>query len=303
MPCVTNEETSNIQHPTSNSRQTLVRVERIYWMFSVGCPLAINRSWPLDVFRFPFGPMSTEILPTHTPALFAAAVKRAAELLRAGKVVALPTETVYGLAANALDEKAVARIFQIKGRPANNPIIVHIASVEMAKRCVTGWPAGADQLAKAFWPGPLTLILPRAKEIPGIVTAGGADGGGALAQPSVHPGGDSRMQFPARRAQRESVQPRFPDQRRARAPAVGRQNFPDCGRRAVTSRHRVHRARLDGVAATSFAAGNDLPRNTRGGVGQPPTSNLQPPTSKFEKSGFAVETLFAEGEIVRLELA
>ena len=118
--------------------------------------------------------MSTEILPTHTPALFAAAVKRAAELLRAGKVVALPTETVYGLAANALDEKAVARIFQIKGRPANNPIIVHIASVEMAKRCVTGWPAGADQLAKAFWPGPLTLILPRAKEIPGIVTAGGA---------------------------------------------------------------------------------------------------------------------------------
>jgi L-threonylcarbamoyladenylate synthase len=117
--------------------------------------------------------VTAEILFTHTPALFAAAVKRAAELLRAGGVVALPTETVYGLAANALDEKAVAKIFQIKGRPANNPIIVHIAGVAMAKQCVAGWPASADHLAKAFWPGPLTLVLPRAKKIPGIVTAGG----------------------------------------------------------------------------------------------------------------------------------
>jgi L-threonylcarbamoyladenylate synthase len=117
--------------------------------------------------------MNTEILSTHTLALFEAAVKRAAELLRAGEVVALPTETVYGLAANALDEKAVAKIFQIKGRPANNPIIVHVAGVEMAKRCVARWPAGADPLANAFWPGPLTLVLPCAKEIPRIVTAGG----------------------------------------------------------------------------------------------------------------------------------
>jgi L-threonylcarbamoyladenylate synthase len=114
-----------------------------------------------------------EFLPTHTPALFAVAVKRAAELLCRGEVVALPTETVYGLAANALDEKAVAKIFQIKGRPANNPIIVHVVSVEMAKRCVNDWPDSADRLAKAFWPGPLTLVLPRAKEIPDNVTAGG----------------------------------------------------------------------------------------------------------------------------------
>lgn len=117
--------------------------------------------------------MTAEILPTHTPALFDAAVKRATELLRAGEVVALPTETVYGLAANALDEKAVAKIFRIKDRPANNPIIVHIASVEMAKRCVTAWPNPAEKLARAFWPGPLTLVLPCAKEIPGRVTAGG----------------------------------------------------------------------------------------------------------------------------------
>ncbi|MGA3269055.1 MAG: L-threonylcarbamoyladenylate synthase [Verrucomicrobiota bacterium] len=117
--------------------------------------------------------MKTEILSTHTPALFNAAVKRAAGLLRAGDVVALPTETVYGLAANALEAKAVAGIFQIKGRPANNPIIVHVASLEMARRCCRQWPAPAEKLAQAFWPGPLTLVLPRARTIPDVVTASG----------------------------------------------------------------------------------------------------------------------------------
>ena len=118
--------------------------------------------------------MTTEVLSTHTPELFQKAVLRAAELLRVGEVVALPTETVYGLAANALDEKAAAKIFQIKGRPANNPIIVHVAGNEMAKRCVTNWPELADKLAKSFWPGPLTLVLPRARKIADIVVAGGA---------------------------------------------------------------------------------------------------------------------------------
>jgi L-threonylcarbamoyladenylate synthase len=117
--------------------------------------------------------MKAEILSTHTAALFNAAVKRAAELLRAGEVVALPTETVYGLAANALDAKAVARIFEIKRRPASNPIIIHVASIEMAKRCVTNWPPLADKLAKSFWPGPLTMVLPRVEKIPALVTANG----------------------------------------------------------------------------------------------------------------------------------
>ena len=117
--------------------------------------------------------MKTEMLSTHTPALFAAAVKRAAERLRAGEVVALPTETVYGLAANALDEKAVSKIFEAKGRPAHNPIIVHIVGDVMAQECVTEWPAVAEKLARAFWPGPLTLVLPRAEKIPANVTAGG----------------------------------------------------------------------------------------------------------------------------------
>ncbi len=117
--------------------------------------------------------VSAEILSTETAALFHAAVERAADLLRAGELVALPTETVYGLAANALDPQAVARIFETKGRPAENPIIVHVDSVKMAQRCVSSWPEAAEKLAAAFWPGPLTLVLPRSGEIPDIVTAGG----------------------------------------------------------------------------------------------------------------------------------
>ena len=117
--------------------------------------------------------LQAEILATHTAALFRAAVGRAAELLRAGSVVALPTETVYGLAANALDARAVARIFEIKGRPPDNPVIVHVVGGEMARRCVAEWTPLADKLARAFWPGPLTLVLPRSREIPDIVTASG----------------------------------------------------------------------------------------------------------------------------------
>lgn len=118
-------------------------------------------------------PHAAEVLPTHTPELFAAVVRRAADLLRAGEVVALPTETVYGLAANALDARAVAKIYEAKGRPAHNPIIVHVADLALARRCVRVWPEAAARLAKSFWPGPLTLVLPRAGEIPDIVTAGG----------------------------------------------------------------------------------------------------------------------------------
>ena len=114
-----------------------------------------------------------EVLSTHTPVLFEAAVQRAATLLRAGELVALPTETVYGLAANAFDSVAVARIYEVKGRPARNPIIVHVASKELAQRCVRYWPEAAGRLAAAFWPGPLTLVLPQSHLIPDVVTAGG----------------------------------------------------------------------------------------------------------------------------------
>lgn len=117
--------------------------------------------------------MTTEILSTHTPELFAAAVRTASAALRAGEVVALPTETVYGLAANAMNAAAVERIYAVKGRPAHNPIIVHVASVEMARGCVAAWSEVAHHLASAFWPGPLTMVLPKSEAVPDIVTAGG----------------------------------------------------------------------------------------------------------------------------------
>lgn len=115
----------------------------------------------------------TELLATHTLEEQDAAVERSARLLTAGELVALPTETVYGLAANAFDSEAVARIFEVKGRPPTNPIIVHVASLEMARQCVSHWPTLADKLAQAFWPGPLTLVLEKSALIPDIVTAGG----------------------------------------------------------------------------------------------------------------------------------
>jgi len=99
-------------------------------------------------------------------------IKEAAERIRAGELVAFPTETVYGLGANALDAAAVAKVYELKGRPPASPLIVHVASIEMARSLVTEWPPQADQLAHKYWPGPLTLVLPKISAIPDIVTAG-----------------------------------------------------------------------------------------------------------------------------------
>jgi len=99
-------------------------------------------------------------------------VEEAATLIRAGKLVAFPTETVYGLGANALDPVAVARIFEGKGRPKTSPLIVHVDSVEMARGLALEWPPAADVLTKRYWPGPLTLVVPKRPSIPDIVTAG-----------------------------------------------------------------------------------------------------------------------------------
>jgi len=101
------------------------------------------------------------------------ALGQAVELLGQGQLVAVPTETVYGLAANALLPEAVERIFEAKGRPANNPLIVHVDSVAMARDCVSAWPSAADRLAEAFWPGPLSIVLPKTDSVPDVVTAGG----------------------------------------------------------------------------------------------------------------------------------
>jgi len=96
----------------------------------------------------------------------------AAAKIRNGGIVAFPTETVYGLGANGLNAAAVAKVFEAKGRPSTSPLIVHVGSIEMALEIVAEWPPLADQLARRWWPGPLTLVLPKKPCVPDIVTAG-----------------------------------------------------------------------------------------------------------------------------------
>lgn len=115
----------------------------------------------------------TEVLSTQSKAEFDRAVRRAAEVLQRDEVVAVPTETVYGLAANALSSVAVKKIFQIKGRPSTNPLIVHVASWSMVEQCCLHWDGAAEQLARTFWPGPLTIVVKKSNLIPDEVTAGG----------------------------------------------------------------------------------------------------------------------------------
>lgn len=100
------------------------------------------------------------------------ALQVAASFLQKGRLVAFPTETVYGLGANALDPEAVDRIFKVKRRPADNPLIVHVTGLKQAGELVENMPPEAIRLARHFWPGPLTLILPKKKIVPDIVTAG-----------------------------------------------------------------------------------------------------------------------------------
>ena len=99
-------------------------------------------------------------------------LQRAAELIREGGLVAFPTETVYGLGANALDAVAVQRIYRAKDRPATSPLIVHVATVEQARIYAAEWPPAADALAARFWPGPLTLVVRKTASIPDEVSAG-----------------------------------------------------------------------------------------------------------------------------------
>jgi L-threonylcarbamoyladenylate synthase len=101
-----------------------------------------------------------------------AIIKQAARILRKRGLVAFPTETVYGLGALGLDAKAVARIYEAKGRPAWNPVIQHVANAKAASRLVHKWTRDAEALATAFWPGPLTIVLRKSEKVPDIATAG-----------------------------------------------------------------------------------------------------------------------------------
>ena len=116
--------------------------------------------------------MQTEVVSVDPVHPDMASIERAVALLCAGEVVVFPTETVYGLGADAFQARAVERIFAAKGRPFSDPLIVHIAEENTLKLLTTALPAHALQLAEAFWPGPLTLILPRSPRVPELVTSG-----------------------------------------------------------------------------------------------------------------------------------
>src|SRR6266545_6477043 len=117
--------------------------------------------------------MQTQVLAVSSDAPEPEVIARASEVLRRGGLVAFPTETVYGLGANGLDSAAVARIFEAKGRPATNPVILHVSEGAEVLNVAANWPETAGKLAARFWPGPLTLVVPKADRVPGIVTAGG----------------------------------------------------------------------------------------------------------------------------------
>ncbi|HEV2096232.1 MAG TPA: L-threonylcarbamoyladenylate synthase [Chthoniobacterales bacterium] len=150
--------------------------------------------------------MKTRVVSAHSAAEKESAIAEAVHLLRSGELVALPTETVYGLAADALNVSAVLKIFEAKHRPRFDPLIVHVGSIEMAER-IAEIPGASSDLIRAlmwrFWPGPLTFVLPRREVIPDVVAAGlatvavrvsahpvfsavVAEYGGALAAPSAN---------------------------------------------------------------------------------------------------------------------
>src|SRR6266568_6905383 len=116
--------------------------------------------------------IDTEVVVVDAVCPEAAKVERAAALIRAGEVVVFPTETVYGLGANALQPRAVERIFAAKGRPFSDPLIVHIADEDALRDLASSLPEHMQELTRAFWPGPLTLIVPRGRLVPALVTAG-----------------------------------------------------------------------------------------------------------------------------------
>ena len=111
--------------------------------------------------------MKTQVLPVSEES-----IALAAKLLQQGELVALPTETVYGIAADARNGEAVRKIFEAKGRPQDNPLIVHICGMDMLHGIVSEVPERALKLAAAFWPGPLTMVMPRGEEVSEVTCAG-----------------------------------------------------------------------------------------------------------------------------------
>jgi len=117
-------------------------------------------------------PVKSEVLRINSKKPDDGIIERASSLIRSGEIVAFPTETVYGLGANALDPLAISKIYQIKGRPSDNPLIVHIADLNMLRRLVSTISPREIRMIKKFWPGPITLIFKKSKSVPKITTGG-----------------------------------------------------------------------------------------------------------------------------------
>ena len=180
--------------------------------------------------------MRTEILPVNPDQPESGPIARAAEVLRHGGLVAFPTETVYGLGANALEATAIARIFAAKGRPANNPLIVHVGQARQAIDVVGDWPETAARLAEHFWPGPLTLVLPRGKNVCAAVSGSWAHGGRASPGSSRGPGPAPGRRRPHRCTQRQSFRLPVAHLRRARPAQPRRPHRTPAGRRPSSRR-------------------------------------------------------------------
>ena len=181
----------------------------------------------------------------------------------AGGLVAFPTETVYGLGANALDAAAVRRNFEAKGRPAHNPVIVHVATPAEAMQVAVEWPANAARLAERFWPGPLTLVLPKKTAVPDVVTGGG---------PTVAVrAGETRWPAPSegrRRAgggpDRQPFVAALPHASRPRPARPGGPSSTSCWTAAPSGRHRIDGPRPYLRAAAPAAPGAGEPGRAGG---------------------------------------
>ena len=200
--------------------------------------------------------METRVLPFSDEA-----IAEAARLILAGEPVAVPTETVYGLAADATNAEAVARIYEAKGRPSFNPLIVHVPDLAAAER-IGEFDDEARALAEQHWPGPLTLVVPLRDDagIASIVTAGLPTIGAARARPSGDAGAAARGRPAARRALGQRQRLDQPDPRRACAEEPRRPDPADHRRRPDRARPRIDHRRRDRRAAAPASARADRDR-------------------------------------------
>ena len=195
-------------------------------------------------------------------------IARAADIIRAGGLLGIPTETVYGLGANALDEEAVLHIFEAKGRPQDNPLIIHVPDASWLERYCESVPEAAYRLAESFWPGPLTMILPRKPIVP-LRTTGGLETVGVRCPD--HPVTLAVIQkagVPIAAPSGNTSGRPSPTCMEGHARGHGRQNRRDFRRRALPRGRRIndHRSHLSACAPSS--SWRTAARSARGRFGR-----------------------------------